>query len=139
MRNACRVVNAILDSVVPKAPSQIRNITRFGKIANGSRSAKITLLTADASLEILRKKNQLSKSQYPKISLGCDLTPQPQKTLSKLRIELDKRIQEGERDITIKYIGNRPQMVKSSKRAREKGNSPKRDFKLVKQADSIIK
>ncbi|KAG5858236.1 hypothetical protein JTB14_022186 [Gonioctena quinquepunctata] len=104
------VVNTILDSVAPKASSQIRNITRFGKIANDSRPARITLLTSDASLEILRKKNQLSKSQYPRISLRCVLTPQ--KTLSELRFELDKRIQEGERDITIKYMGNRPQILK---------------------------
>ncbi|KAG5881699.1 hypothetical protein JTB14_006559 [Gonioctena quinquepunctata] len=108
--------NAILDSVVPNASSQIQDITRFGKIANGSLSAKITLLTSDAALEILLKKNQLSKKSYSKISLRCDLTPQQQKTLSELRIELDKRIQEGETDITIKYMRNRPQMVKSSKR-----------------------
>ncbi|KAG5877399.1 hypothetical protein JTB14_037021 [Gonioctena quinquepunctata] len=65
--------------------------------------------------------------KFPNISIKTDLSPLQTEHISNLREELQRRQQEEEISLTIKYIKNVPQITPTtSERSRDEDNSPKR-------------
>lgn len=100
----------ITSSIVKDIPKPAR-IFRIGKYSPGkNRKIKICYETSGPAKQLLRNQNKLPQN----IKIYCDQTPAQQKYLSKLRDELSRRQNNGENELTIKYINGTPTIVKST-------------------------
>lgn len=75
------------------------------------RPLKVILRSKSDALEVLSNRKKLAKP----MSVKADLTPLQREYLHYLRDELNRRISEGENDITIKYIRGQPTIVETNK------------------------
>lgn len=139
-RRECNVIVSGLKQVVDdKAEIQkilieigLQNITpkltfRFGKASTGPKPLKVIFSSSSDAMEVLKAKSRLTSSQYKAVTMKSDLTPRQIQHLSTLRKELQKRTDEGEDNLTIKYIRKVPRIVSSrgsGKREREESSSP---------------
>lgn len=64
------------------------------------------------AIDILRKKNYIT--DYPGIKIYSDQTPAQRNYLANLRLTLDRRTQDGETGLTIKYKNNKPVIVSTN-------------------------
>lgn len=121
----------ILQAVVSEGVRVIKG-TRIGKSNNNKPQLyKVQLSSADEAYMILRNKAKIPKDRYPNLNIKSDLTPKQSKYLNELRDNLALRKQNGEADLTIKYINRQPQIVRiqpdsTNKRPRDEDDSPKR-------------
>lgn len=84
---------------------------RLGKYdASKNRPIKIILPSADSAQTVLRNSNRIS-NQFPNVKCFSDQTPQQKKYLYDLRDELKRRTDNGEGDLTIKYVRGTPKIV----------------------------
>lgn len=98
---------------------------RIGKPTNSQpRPLKVVLNNESAVLNVLRNKNPVCNQL--KISISRDNTPSQQQALKEIRETLEKRKEEGEADITIRYINGSPKIVKDIQKnsPRNHQNSP---------------
>ncbi|KAJ2937133.1 hypothetical protein O0L34_g19442 [Tuta absoluta] len=72
------------------------------------RPVKVILKNKSDAIEVLRNKAKLENSR----AVTADLTPMQREYLKYLREELDKRSNDGEADLTIKYVRGQPMIVK---------------------------
>ncbi|CAH2098604.1 unnamed protein product [Euphydryas editha] len=102
-------VMKIMKMAVPDCTKPIKTI-RIGKYnPDIPRPIKIILPTSEAAKSILRNK---SKIKVNNIKLYSDETPYQQKYRNNLRNELKRRLEGGEKDLTIKYINGVPKITK---------------------------
>lgn len=86
---------------------------RLGKPnRNGSpRPLKVIFANKKAAITVLKNSGKLPNN----VSAKNYLTPYQREFLKKLRDDLEKRIENGEPDLTIKYVNNTPKIVSSKK------------------------
>ncbi|XP_050503548.1 uncharacterized protein LOC126882617 [Diabrotica virgifera virgifera] len=102
----------ILENVIPKNHFQIKSAARLGKIdLNKPRVFRITLNSRDQVLSILKNKYKVPKDKYPRINIISDSTPQQLQFISEVRNELTRRKDQGEENLTIKYVKGQPTIV----------------------------
>lgn len=100
----------VLDALaqVPLQESELVTTIRLGKpIANKPRPLKVILRSRQNAIKILKTKSKLPSS----ISVKSDMTPYQREQLKKLRLELTERTNNGEKDLTIKYINGQPKII----------------------------
>lgn len=105
----------VIDSVTNKIECSRVKVFRLGAPRadpkDGPRPIKVILNSKRDAVELLRNRSKLAKPS----SVVADLTPMQREYMKHLREELDKRITNGETDITIKYVRGHPQIVKKPK------------------------
>nr|CAH7762006.1 unnamed protein product [Callosobruchus chinensis] len=105
--NTDATVSAILNHVDPIANNHRLSISRLGATpqANRARPVKVCFATPAVARTVLIKKNQLrGNTTYDSIKITDDKTPAQLNELSNLRVELRRRTESGEPNLTIKYI-----------------------------------
>lgn len=86
---------------------------RLGKYVSGkNRPIKVLFNSAEIPKEIFRKKSKLSKKD---IKIFSDQTPAQQSHMIELKNQLSKRQENGETDLTIKFIKGQPKIVTITK------------------------
>lgn len=101
----------VIKSIYPECPNPCY-IIRLGKyIPNKNRALKVCFESPDTTKYILRNKSKHSLSQ---VNIYSDQTPLQQQYLKQLSSELQRRQQNGEADLIIKYIGGIPKIIKPS-------------------------
>lgn len=99
----------ILEQLVTDIPKP-RNIFRIGKLNPGkARKIKVCFEKPDTALSVLKSRNKLPNN----LKIFSDQTPTQHKFYALIKDELNKRISEGETDITIKYVNGTPAIVKT--------------------------
>lgn len=102
-------VNKMIKFAVPNCSEPIKAI-RLGKYnCNRSRPIKVIFKSPETPKLILKNR---TKIQQEKFKIYSDETPQQKKYRLNLRVELERHINEGEKDITIKYIHGIPKITK---------------------------
>lgn len=97
----------LLKVILPDCPIPIKTI-RLGKYnAEKTRPLKVCLESHDIVKKLLRNKSKLSDDQR----LYADQTPAQRSYLEQLSAELKRREDEGESNLTIKYIKGIPKIV----------------------------
>lgn len=97
---------------VPVNETEVVAAVRLGKpIGNKPRPIKVILRTKDSALTTLKNKKSLPKS----VNVKSDMTPFQRDQLKKLQEQLLERTNNGEKDLTIKYIHNQPKIIKATK------------------------
>lgn len=86
---------------------------RLGKYnSNKSRPIKVCFSSAETAKSILRNKNNIYK-EINNIKFYSDQTPLQKEEMLKLRVELNKRTEEGEDNLAIKYVKGVPKIIKN--------------------------
>lgn len=99
----------IITKLCQDPPKPIK-VFRVGKYTTGKhRSIKVCFNTADSAKNILKNRDKLPQN----INIYSDQTPAQQLYLRSLKEELTRRQNDGESDITIKYIHGTPTIVKN--------------------------
>lgn len=81
----------------------------------GSRPLKVCLDSKYTATKIFKMVKRLGNTKYSGVTIRNDLTPMQLARLKDLKAELDRRKNDGELDITIKYVKGIPQIVKVQK------------------------
>lgn len=79
---------------------------------DGLRPLKVAVGDPVVVRSVLKNKNKLTNSEFRRIKIFDDQTPAQRDYLGGLRNELKRRIDSGEKDITIKYVKGQPSIVK---------------------------
>lgn len=105
-----QIIN-ILNKIDNNIESNSISTFRLGAVRpDKSRPIKVILRNSTEAMNILRKKNvYLTNSP---IKIYSDQTPNQRKYLTDLRQTMESRIQGGEIGLTIKFINNKPSIVK---------------------------
>jgi hypothetical protein len=111
----CLEIRKIISTITPEAIPQ--KIIRIGKPNSpNTRPLKVSLSNDLIAKEVLRNKNKLINSDLPRsISISDDKTPKQLEYLKNLRTELQLRRDNGEDNITIKYVKGIPSIIESKK------------------------
>lgn len=105
-----REVTAILSTIVPDCPKPIK-IARIGKyVPEKCRMIKVCFGSQEIAMTLLRNKSKCSK----KVKIFSDQTPSQQRFLNDLKVELTRRMDNGEQDLKIKYLKGIPTIVKDA-------------------------
>lgn len=106
-------VNDVLEICDPSVAVSPDNIQRIGKRQKDKvRPIKVTLRNCSQALLCLKNKKKLLHSKkFTKIVISDDKTVQQLSNLRALRDELKTRMDNGEKNITIKYINKTPQIT----------------------------
>lgn len=88
--------------------SKIKKVIRVGKTGEKPRPLKVILDNPQTALLVLRNKSKIS---HPSAKISADLTLNQRNHLKKLRNQLEKRISDGEANLTIKYVRGVPKIV----------------------------
>ncbi|CAH2098394.1 unnamed protein product [Euphydryas editha] len=99
----------IMKMAVPDCIKPIKTIRKGKYNPDIPRAIKIILPISEAAKSILRNKSNLKASN---IKLYSYETPYQQKYRNNLRNELKRRLEGGEKDLTIKYINGVPKITK---------------------------
>jgi hypothetical protein len=108
-------IRKIISAITPEAIPQ--KIIRIGKPNSpNTRPLKVSLSNDLIAKEVLRNKNKLINSDLSRsISISDDKTPKQLEYLKNLRTELQLRRDNGEDNITIKYMKGIPSIIESKK------------------------
>jgi hypothetical protein len=88
----------------------IRRVTRIGKKSERPRPIKVELRDKSDALLVLTN----SRSAPSGIKVKNDLTWHQRNRIGELRKELEERLQQGEKNITIRYINANPKIVSTT-------------------------
>lgn len=109
-------VNNLLSVIKPSFQGTISNIQRLGRFNHSSarpRPVKITFeREADVRDFVFNSKKLKNNPVFGHVSLSFDRTPRQIELYNKLKRELNERIANGEQNIKIRYINNRPSIVR---------------------------
>lgn len=101
----------ITHSIAPDVPNPLK-VIRIGKYCDTKiRKVKVYYESKSSAKQLLRNRENLSKG----IKIYSDQTPNQQIYLQNLKEEMTRRNNEGEEDLTIKYIKGIPKIVKNNK------------------------
>lgn len=92
---------------------EIRGVIRIGRRGGTPRPLKLLLSTRDDVLGCLRNRNRLEGTTY---QIGSDLTQKQRLHMKGLKTELKRRVDSGERDLTIRYTDGVPKIIRKSVR-----------------------
>ncbi|XP_060809995.1 uncharacterized protein LOC132904087 [Amyelois transitella] len=99
---------SMISSDIPKP----FKLFRIGKPRPGkNRSIKVCFETPEPAKQLLRNRSKLRDG----VKIFSDQTPSQQNYMKNLKEELRRRQDEGETDLTIKYINGTPAILKNSK------------------------
>lgn len=102
----------IIDFIYPNCPKPIK-IIRIGKYDESkTRPIKLCFDNQETAKNILRNKINLKEDS---IRIYSDQTPYQQKLMLNLKTELKRRLENGETNLTIKYIKGIPKIVTQPK------------------------
>lgn len=106
----------IINYLCPDIPSTSITASRLGKYdphRSKPRLLKVKLSDEDSVHRIIRKARDLRDSiSYKSIRIFYDKTPKQIEYFNTVRMELKKRIDDGENDLRIKYVRGIPTIVK---------------------------
>uniref|UniRef100_A0A6P7GTF1 Uncharacterized protein LOC114340545 n=1 Tax=Diabrotica virgifera virgifera TaxID=50390 RepID=A0A6P7GTF1_DIAVI len=93
------------------------------------RPLKVTMMSSEDALFVLKNKSKLNQNSNSNIYIKQDLTSCQSKYLAELQTELQSRIDNGEKNLTIRYINKIPRITTrgTTKRDREEQESPRRE------------
>lgn len=100
-------ITSLLDDDIPK-PIKVIRIGKYNPAKD--RRIKVCYDKLGPAKQLLRHKSKLPEN----IKIFSDQTPAQQKYLQTLKEELTRRSNEGESDLTIKYINGMPKIIKTS-------------------------
>lgn len=100
-------ITSCVDKDIPK-PTKILRIGKFNPGKN--RRVKVCYDTPEPAKQLLRNKGKLPEN----IKIFSDQTPAQQKYMQDLKEELSRRQEDGEIDLTIKYIHGTPSIIKAT-------------------------
>lgn len=88
---------------------------RLGKpISNKIRPIKVIFENKTTSFMVFKNRSKVFQDpKYKNIKIFKDSTPMEREILKKLRLDLEERKSNGEKDLTIKYIKGHPTIVKA--------------------------
>lgn len=102
----------IINTIYPDCPRAVK-VIRVGKYDGKKiRPLKISFSAQEIAKTVLRNKANL---QVDGVRIYSDQTPQQQKFMKNLKDELQQRIDNGEKDLTIKFSKGKPKIVEQSK------------------------
>lgn len=100
----------ITRSIIQDIPNPTK-VIRIGKYnATKCRRVKVIYDIPGPAKQLLRSRDKLPQN----IQIYSDQTPTQQKYLQSLKEELARRLDKGETDLTIKYIGGTPKIIKTN-------------------------
>lgn len=103
-----REIIKIIKSTFDKCPEPLK-IFRLGKYMNEKcRPIKVIFSTQETAKTILRNRSNLKENS---VKIYSDQTPYQQKVIKILKEELQRRSQNGEENLTIKYINGTPKII----------------------------
>ena len=106
------VVNDILEKIDSAVVVSPENVTRIGrKINDRPRLIKIKLKNAETVKVVLRKKSKLQNTEFSHVHIFDDKTTSQRQYLKDLRNELHTRTDNGEANLTIKYVKGLPHIL----------------------------
>lgn len=111
-RHDLEKVNVALTNILHSEPPLAA--IRLGKPSQSPRPMKLIFARRSSAITVLKNAKNLPVG----IKVKNDLTPYQREYLKGLREDLENRIQNGESDLTIKYVNNAPKIIK-------KGDPPK--------------
>lgn len=112
-----KVVNDILEKIDPNAFAYPEDVCRIGRITtpNKPRLIKIKFRKIETAKLVLRKSSTLKQiPELKNVSIRSDKTPMQITYFKNIKTELKQRLDEGERNLKIKYINGVPQIVANS-------------------------
>lgn len=111
--NDVTTINDILELCDPKLVVCPESVSRIGKFdTQKNRPVKVIMKNLNDKMVCLRNKNKLLREKkFNKVIVTDDKTPKQLSHLKALREELKDRVDKGEKDLTIKYIQNIPQII----------------------------
>lgn len=111
------VVNDVLEVIDPSLVIGPENVFRVGKtVGDKPRLLKLQFKTQQMARLCLKKKSSLLQHpQFAHITISDDKTPGQLKHLNNLRDELKRRLDVGEKDLTIKYVNHVPKIISHQK------------------------
>lgn len=99
----------ITKTLLPNCPNPVK-VMRLGKYdSNKNRPIKVSFESNTISRKILQNKDKVDK----KYKIYYDQTPKQQQFLKDLQAEIKKRLENGEKDLIIKYIKGIPKIIQS--------------------------
>lgn len=103
----------VLNKISPEEPTHIVKTFRIGKNINNSRPRPIKVVLSDQyeAKRILRLKGNLMSSEFSSFVIKDDKTPKQMEFLKSVQDELKLRLDNGESNLTIKYIKSIPTIV----------------------------
>lgn len=108
LNDETEVINII--SSITKDITNPKKIFRIGKYnPEKTRRIKVCFEKSDPAMILLRNKDKIPNN----IKLFSDQTPSQQKFFQRVKSELTQRTNNGEKDLTIKYINGVPSIIKS--------------------------
>ncbi|KAJ3645580.1 hypothetical protein Zmor_023223 [Zophobas morio] len=111
-------VSTIIDNLHRSTEGNVSQIKchRLGKAApNKTRPLKVIFPGEEQARLILKNKKNLDSSKFGNIKISDDKTPRQLTYLKSLRTTLQNRIDNGEANLTIKYVQGKPTIVTISK------------------------
>lgn len=116
-------VNQIFDHIIPQQSHHVISISRIGTHSPPkNRPILVSFSNPSIVKKILRNKKLLKLvDSFRAISLSDDLTPNQSNYLRELRDRLRHRLQQGETDLTIKFLKGVPTIVSQTPSA-DSGN-----------------
>lgn len=114
-------VSKVIDSIITELAIKPLKLIRLGKHNQPKRKPRpieIVLPFPRDAFDILRNKKKFQRNQpTSEIFISSDRTPYQRTSMNKLRDELNTRISNGEKGLTIKYIKCLPSIVSNDRRS----------------------
>lgn len=102
-------VKKIIQTICPLCPDP-EKIIRLGKYdRNKTRPLKVCFSSQEIARTILKKKTMHTANKF---KIYSDQTPSQRQVISKLKEELNERLEKGEKDLVIKYVKGNPKIIK---------------------------
>lgn len=101
-----KVINIIKMTGVNCLPEKLFRLGKYNP--NKNRSLKVCFKSSETAISILRGKTDV---KYDNIKIYSDQTPQQQEFLKNLKEEFKSRSENGENNLTIKYVKGVPKIV----------------------------
>lgn len=112
----CILANDILECIDLSLVVSPDDVIRVGKINEKKpRPIKLTCKNLETAKLVLRKGSALKNSKFSKIFVNSDKTRQQQEYYKNIKNELNLRKDNGENNITIKYVNGIPKIVQNSR------------------------
>uniref|UniRef100_A0A1Y1MUD6 Phorbol-ester/DAG-type domain-containing protein n=1 Tax=Photinus pyralis TaxID=7054 RepID=A0A1Y1MUD6_PHOPY len=116
-----QLATKVISVIAPDATEKVIECTRIGKFAGRPRPLKVSFCDSKISRMILVNKKKLLPTEYHNIKIQADLTKNQLQHLKSLQKELKTRQDQGERNITIKYVNQSPQIVQLDEDSKRRG------------------
>lgn len=107
-------VSRIFTHLIPniKTMSNVRRLGKYDAGRSTPRPVKVTLASSEQVFALLKKSGSLKENDmYKHIYLATDQTPRQIQYYKKIKMELNRRIEDGEENIKIKHVNGVPKII----------------------------